>query len=650
MQTSLAYPKIQKVTLDHYFIPQLNTAVDQILPVLQLQGISRINFQSYNCPENCAKCPNAEYPKGTCSSCQPGFATNSLGGCDCQKSFNQTYVFGTLQPDIPDVLFNQEDKVLDSVCIGSSQFIPTKPTCYDLLMKFFNSKYLSSQIDTTTTFGTFFLTLTNSQGIKITTECEAFLTATSYLFTRVRDKNYLPKKQVQYLGSVTIQPGSDSLKFLVVAPLSDGNNKVSCVEEPGASYQKIPYVATICQFTIFFSFKEDFFGPEFPKTNFLPLYNKDLETQMFLVTGNTFSSRSIMLERFSNECLNCQLEADPGLIFRICGDMKCTNEIKNNTRMIDTTMFLFVTYQDHNYNFQRTISHVEILLNGALLNETVDYKLSFSSIGTNQAKLINFSFSKEGLMNYEIRLRYYDPTKIVTSGTTTTPTTSARMLQIFDTTFDPILQEYMKIKFSFEVNDPMNIKDSGLFNWITVTYIAIAWGVIMIISFFVFFIIKYCKGESFEEKSENGIYDMDVSDLNEFFKSGRNQKNNIFNDEKGPKNKKISNNASNIKASRMIELSQTLNNRNEDDRYYNDKYLPNDKSKVLETATFGKKYDDQARSQISQKTLKNDPYIPDMGKSTIRSMKQEDSEIVYSTDGVRKVKRKVRRLVRKTSR
>jgi uncharacterized membrane protein len=62
----------------------------------------------------------------------------------------------------------------------------------------------------------------------------------------------------------------------------------------------------------------------------------------------------------------------------------------------------------------------------------------------------------------------------------------------------------------------------GFFTWVSVLWILLGWCIIMFISFLVFYLIKYFKGEKFDEKSENGFDDMDIDELNEFFKSGLN--------------------------------------------------------------------------------------------------------------------------------
>jgi hypothetical protein len=70
------------------------------------------------------------------------------------------------------------------------------------------------------------------------------------------------------------------------------------------------------------------------------------------------------------------------------------------------------------------------------------------------------------------------------------------------------------------VIDPLNISGGGFFNWITVIWIIIGWTVIMFISFSVFYCSKTVMGEDFKENSNIGFWDMDIKDLNEFFRHG----------------------------------------------------------------------------------------------------------------------------------
>lgn len=104
---------------------------------------------------------------------------------------------------------------------------------------------------------------------------------------------------------------------------------------------------------------------------------------MFVVSGSGFSSHSVMLERFTNECPNCNLNIDEGLIARLCTDSKCGSEIKNSTRTTQSSLYFYVTYENHFYNYRRTITHVEVYINGALVNSTTGYNITSGFIGTN---------------------------------------------------------------------------------------------------------------------------------------------------------------------------------------------------------------------------------------------------------------------------
>lgn len=97
-----------------------------------------------------------------------------------------------------------------------------------------------------------------------------------------------------------------------------------------------------------------------------------------------------------------------------------------------------------------------------------------------------------------------------------------RILQLLNSTYEPQLPEYLSLGFKFSISDPL-MSSGGFFTWVSVLWILLAWAIIMFISFLVFYLIKYFKGETFEEKSENGFEDMNIDELNEFFKSGLNQ-------------------------------------------------------------------------------------------------------------------------------
>lgn len=127
-------------------------------------------------------------------------------------------------------------------------------TCYQQLTTFFVKEHLSTQIDTTTSFGTFYLTFINSKGATISTSCLENLDPKSYLFIKMRDESFLPQKQVKVLGSVNYSLGSSNVRFLISVPIQDDDNHVSCSEDESADWQPVSYTVYICKFTVIFSF------------------------------------------------------------------------------------------------------------------------------------------------------------------------------------------------------------------------------------------------------------------------------------------------------------------------------------------------------------------------------------------------------------
>lgn len=116
-----------------------------------------------------------------------------------------------------------------------------------------------------------------------------------------------------------------------------------------------------------------------------------------------------MLELFEDHCTNCELTVDQGLTYRLCADQKCLTEVKNSTRLIDSTVYVYLAYNDPVYVFRRGIVHLEVYQNSALLNETSDYTLTRVNIGTVSGVMIKVDLLKTGDLFYEFRVRYYDP-------------------------------------------------------------------------------------------------------------------------------------------------------------------------------------------------------------------------------------------------
>lgn len=76
------------------------------------------------------------------------------------------------------------------------------------------------------------------------------------------------------------------------------------------------------------------------------------------------------------------------------------------------------------------------------------------------------------------------------------------------------------MSFFISVIDPLNISSGGFFNWLTIMWLILAWLIVMFISFSVFYFTRSLNGEAFDEDSDPGFWDMDIKDLNEFFKNG----------------------------------------------------------------------------------------------------------------------------------
>lgn len=167
--------------------------------------------------------------------------------------------------------------------------------------------------------------------------------------------------------------------------------------------------------TIIITLKDSLSLSNESKDLFIELYKTDIETQTFVPLTNSFNSHSVMLERFSNKCLNCDLQSSPGLIYRLCSDIKCTSDIFNSTSLIYSGLYLFLTYSDHRYNYKRAINHVEILVNSKQLILDKDYQVENKFLGTNSGKLIKLGLDYTGEMNFEVRVRYYDPLDLISN-------------------------------------------------------------------------------------------------------------------------------------------------------------------------------------------------------------------------------------------
>lgn len=110
-------------------------------------------------------------------------------------------------------------------------------------------------------FGVFTLTFSNSANLKVSSNCLKSVQGTSYLFTTIRDPFYLPKTQVNPIGSIVNQPVNENIRFLIQVPIqTDGS--VSCSTVASPPFESVSYVAHVCQFSSIFSFTSDFFGEE----------------------------------------------------------------------------------------------------------------------------------------------------------------------------------------------------------------------------------------------------------------------------------------------------------------------------------------------------------------------------------------------------
>ena len=159
---------VHKLVLSMSLIPDLTKFNPTFLTLAKESdyffGINRIYFESWNCPNNCLQCANLKNAGDKCLVCKQGFKVNLLGKCGCEVTTEEMFSLETMKPDVLDLALSENNNVLESYCVEFVSVQKSLHGCHENFKLFANSKFLKTEIQTTTVFGTFYLNFTNSNG------------------------------------------------------------------------------------------------------------------------------------------------------------------------------------------------------------------------------------------------------------------------------------------------------------------------------------------------------------------------------------------------------------------------------------------------------------------------------------------------------
>jgi len=92
------------------------------------------------------------------------------------------YSIGSFLPNVNDTSL-ATSRIMLRKCILNSEFNLTD-TCYSQITTFYAPGLVSTKIDPTTTFGTFYITLQNNKGATVDNVCSKYLMASAFLYVQ----------------------------------------------------------------------------------------------------------------------------------------------------------------------------------------------------------------------------------------------------------------------------------------------------------------------------------------------------------------------------------------------------------------------------------------------------------------------------------
>lgn len=314
------------------------------------------------------------------------FTNTNENECVCANNFIEAVNLVTLQPDIADPLITPESKIFDQTCFPLSNLSNVQNDCYGKINNYFATASLSTNVIPTTTFGSFYVQFKiNETKNALSDVCRGLTQAKTFLFQKVKYDSYLPHQEADLISKTS--PDAE-MKYLVQIP-SDKMVSGDCTMFIPDESLNLTFYSVICEIVFFVTFSDNFFTGILSEGQFLQILQLDLETQTFYNSKSGLNLKSVLIQRFNDECVNCEYNIDDGLTMKTCKDAKCEVSITNSTVHMSQRFYFILAYNSPIYNYNRQIQRVEVYQTGNLIDSS-KYTIGEASLGTNSGKMVSY--------------------------------------------------------------------------------------------------------------------------------------------------------------------------------------------------------------------------------------------------------------------
>lgn len=390
----IKYPLPQIFHLRHRLMYYSSDPAFDMTQELTSVGITPIeqNVTIYNCAANCETCTDSDYPVGQCNFCSGLYEMTNGVSCTCKLASSRTENFSTTALAFDDGIYVATDPLYaqataDSLtatalfagtntfmynCTSLSVFA-ARSSCFNSSLDFFSPSSLQVKVSPSATTLNFDMSVTNTAGKSISAVCAQNLFLSTFLLYDVSASALTPKKLVKSISSRTATASSSSLFLGIDLSSIRTDNQAICglVTYPSFSVQTCGALVNVYhKFT------------EAPATN-AELFKREFFSYSYYV--GTFMVKSIFVESFTSDCLNCNLMTSPELMMKICNTSDCSPGLVNSSVLIKTTVYVIVAFSDPVILFNSSVQDIRIFASGS---EVTNSTITEITGGTTPAKMV----------------------------------------------------------------------------------------------------------------------------------------------------------------------------------------------------------------------------------------------------------------------
>ena len=390
----LKYPLPQIIHIRHRLLYySSDPAFDYTQSLTSLGAVPFImNVSIYNCPANCETCTDSDFPLGQCNFCSGLYDSTPAIGCTCKLSASKTENFTTVPLVFDDGNYNQTDPLFEEAkydnqiatllfkdtisfiynCTSLSVF-SSRSACFNSSLDFFSPTSLQVKITPSSTTLNFDMSITNTAGKSITSACTASLFLSTFILYDLQQTTLTPKKLVKTVSSRSPTASSSSLFLGIDLSSIRTDNQAVCSL---TQYPDFTVQACGALVNVYLKFSD-------PPVTSAELLKREFFSFSYYV--GTFLVKSIFVESFTSDCLNCNLVVSPQIMMKVCNTTDCSPGLTNSSVLIKTTVYVIVAISDPVVLFNASIQDIRIFASGT---EVTNATVTDVTGGTTPAKMV----------------------------------------------------------------------------------------------------------------------------------------------------------------------------------------------------------------------------------------------------------------------